>query len=167
MAAIINDAAELGLMLHKSPGHLYENLRQFHVALDPVTHRVVATGGLSIIWANLSEIVALAVSADQRGKGLGRRLVEACVQDARELGIRQVMSLTYEQVFFERLGFSVVDRQQLPMKVWADCIHCPKNAACDEIAMIRVLDDVPDVGAPKPGAGGVALPVLAGGRGPS
>jgi len=160
MASIINDAAELGLMLHISHAKLYENLRAFHVVEDPATGEVVATGGLSIIWANLAEVVALAVHPSQRGKGLGRQLVEAAVHQARELGIRQVMSLTYEQAFFERLGFSVIDRHQLPMKVWADCVHCPKNNACDEIAMVRVLDDVSEAPGPAPAAGGIALPVL-------
>ncbi len=161
MAAIINDAAELGLMLHKSHAKLYEHLRAYHVVQDAGTGEVVATGGLSIIWANLAEVVALAVAPDQRGRGHGRRLVEAAVQQARELGIRQVMSLTYEQAFFERLGFRVIDRHKLPMKVWADCVHCPKHAACDEIAMLRVLDDVPEAPGPAPAAGGIALPVLA------
>ena len=163
MAAIINDAAELGLMLHKSHAKLYENVRSFHVIEDPATGAVVATGGLSIIWANLAEVVALAVHPDFRGHGLGRRLVEAAVQEAHDLGVRQVMSLTYEQAFFERLGFKVIDRHQLPMKVWADCVHCPKNAACDEIAMVRVLDDVADAAPAAPPTGGVSLPVLASG----
>ncbi len=62
------------------------------------------------------------------------------------------MTLTYEQASFEKLGFTVVDRQQLPLKVWSECIRCPKNQACDEIAMTLVLDDVPDLGVPKPTA---------------
>jgi len=65
------------------------------------------------------------------------------------------MTLTYEQAFFEKLGFGVVDRQQLPLKVWSECIRCPKNQACDEIAMTLVLQDVPELGVPKP----VAPPV--------
>jgi amino-acid N-acetyltransferase len=144
MGRIINDAAEFGLMLPKSLAMLYENIREFQVALDDDSHDVVGVCGLSIIWANLAEVVSLAVAPSQRGKGLGRKLVEACIDEARHLGIRRVMSLTYERVFFERLGFGVVDRQELPLKVWADCVRCPKNAACDEIAMIRVLEDVPE-----------------------
>ena len=167
MAAIINDAAELGLMLHKSPAKLYENLRAFHVIEDrsqgESSAPVVAVGGLSIIWANLAEIIALAVHPDHRGKGLGGRLVSAAVKEAHDLGIRKVMSLTYEQTFFERLGFEVIDRHQLPMKVWADCVHCPKNEACDEIAMVRILDDVADAAPAAPPTGGVSLPVLASG----
>jgi amino-acid N-acetyltransferase len=141
MGRIINDAAEFGLMLPKSAAVLYENLREFVVAIEG--DRVVGVCGLSIIWADLAEVVSLAVEVSQRGKGLGKRLVEACINDARRLGIRRVMSLTYEQNFFEKLGFRVVDRQELPLKVWADCVRCPKNEACDEIAMIRVLEEVP------------------------
>lgn len=144
MGRIINDAAEFGLMLPKSLAVLYENLREFHVVEDEDSHEIVGVGGLSIIWANLAEVVSLAVAPSQRGKGLGRQLVEACLDEARQLGVRKVMSLTYERQFFERLGFAVVDRQELPLKVWADCVRCPKNEACDEIAMIRVLEDVPE-----------------------
>ena len=144
LGRIINDAAEFGLMLPKSLATLYENVREFQVVEDEATGRVVGVCGLSVIWANLAEVVSLAVEPSQRGRGLGRRLVEACLDEARQLGIPRVMSLTYERAFFERLGFAVVDRQELPLKVWADCVRCPKHEACDEIAMIRVLDGVPE-----------------------
>ena len=143
MGRIINDAAEFGLMLPKSTAALYETVRQFHVVEDEATGQVVGVCGLSIIWADLAEVVSLAVDASQRGQGLGRKLVEACLDEAQALGLRRVMSLTYEQRFFEKLGFTVVDRQELPLKVWADCVRCPKNEACDEIAMIRVFDHIP------------------------
>ncbi len=149
MGRIINDCAEFGLMLPRSLAALYENVREFQVALDEQGN-VIGVCGLSIIWADLAEVVALAVAPAARGKGIGRRLVAACLDEARELGIRRVMSLTYEKVFFEKLGFAVVDRQNLPHKVWADCVRCPKNDACDEIAMIRVLEDVPVTEAPAP-----------------
>lgn len=166
MGKIINDAAEFGLMLPKSSAVLYENLREFHVVQEESTGEVVGVCGLSIIWANLAEIVSLAVLHSQRGKGLGRKLVEACMEEAHALGIRKVMSLTYEQAFFERLGFAVVNRAELPLKVWADCVRCPKNEACDEIAMIRVFDDLPELEAPKPHRSGIELPVLASNRAP-
>ncbi len=142
IGGIINDAAEFGLMLPKSYAQLYENVREFQVAVD-AQDDVLGVCGLSIIWADLAEVVSLAVSPGHRGKGLGRKLVEAVLDEARALKIRRVMSLTYEQRFFEKLGFVIVDRQKLPMKVWADCVRCPKNAACDEIAMIRVFEDIP------------------------
>jgi amino-acid N-acetyltransferase len=151
-------------MLHRSHAELYENVRDFHVAVvardaisrpDDAEHgtpdeaEVVGTCGLDVVWANLAEVYALAVKPGRRGGGVGRKLVEACVVEARELGIRRLMSLTYEQAFFERLAFRVVDRQALPLKVWTQCVRCAKNQACDEIAMVRVLEDVPDLDAPR------------------
>ena len=150
IGAIINDAAEFGLMLPKSWAELYENVREFQVGVDG--DAVVGVGGLSIIWANLAEVVSLAVRPAYRGRGLGRQLVEACLAEARALNIRRVMTLTYEQAFFEKLGFAVLDRQELPLKVWADCVRCPKNEACDEIAMVKVFEDLPEVEGPPPTA---------------
>ncbi|MFW6058637.1 MAG: N-acetyltransferase [Phycisphaeraceae bacterium] len=151
LGKLINDAAEYGLMLPRSMGALYENVRDYHVALDE-QDEIVGVCGLGIVWANLAEVYALVVAPDQRGKGLGRQLVQACIDEAHTLGIRRLMTLTYEKAFFEKLGFSVVDRQRLPLKVWSECVRCPKNQACDEIAMIRELTDVPEVSAPQPQA---------------
>jgi len=142
MAQLINDSAELGLMLPKSLASLYENVREFLVVDEG--GRVVGVCGLSIVWANWAEVASLAVDKSQRGKGLGRKLVEACLQEAKALGIPRAMTLTYERAFFEKLGFSVLDRQQLPLKVWSECVRCPKNQACDEIAMYTVIDGVPE-----------------------
>ena len=154
MGRIINDCAELGQMLPKSQAVLYENLREFHVAEMPDTDgspTVVGVCGLSVVWANLAEVASLAVDPGFRGHGIGRELVAVCLREARDLGIRRVMTLTYEQVFFERCGFAVVDRMQLPLKVWSECVRCPKNQACDEIAMILEFEDIPEVaGAVKP-----------------
>jgi len=155
LGQIINDCAEYGLMLHRPLAGLYERVRDFRVAVRDQAdggERVVGVCGLTVIWGDLAEVASLAVAPEARGRGLGKRLVAACLDDARQLGIRRVMSLTYERQFFEKLGFHVVDRQSLPLKVWSECVHCPKNQHCDEIAMIRVLDDVPELSAPRPQA---------------
>ena len=143
---IINDCAEYGLMLHRSMSFLYEHVRDFYVA-DPGT--VVGVCGLNIVWANLAEVYSLAVVQSHRGRGIGKQLVAACVDDATRLGIPRLMTLTYEQRFFASCDFTVVDRQQLPLKVWSQCQRCSKNQACDEIAMVRVLTDVPIPTAPS------------------
>ena len=145
---IINDCAEYGLMLHRSMSYLYEHIRDFHVAVD--ADKVVGVCGLNIVWANLAEVYSLAVAPDYRGRGLGRTLVLSCVDEGEELGIRRLMTLTYEKDFFAKLGFEVVDRQQLPLKIWSECVRCSKNQACDEIAMIRVLDEVPEIAIVQP-----------------
>lgn len=148
MGKIINDCAEHGLMLHRSLSFLYEHIREFCIAQED--QQVVGVCGLSVVWANLAEVYALAVVPPQRGRGLGRQLVEACVHEARRLGVRKLMTLTYETRFFEANGFEIVDRQRLPLKVWSDCVRCSKNRACDEVAMIRVLEEVPEIPAPQP-----------------
>jgi len=139
IAAIINDCAEHGLMLHRSLAYLYEHLRDFYVSTEPDNKgadSIVGTCGLKVIWADLAEVYALAVTPQARGKGLGGMLVQACIDDAEQLGVCRLMALTYEQRFFTRLGFETIDRQQLPLKVWSECVGCAKNQACDEIAML-------------------------------
>lgn len=169
LGRIINDCAEYGLMLHRSLEFLYEHTRDFVVAVETIDgeQKVVGVCGLAIIWGNLAEVYSLAVAPSMRGRGLGRQLVEAVVAEGRNLGLARLMTLTYERVFFEKLGFVVLDRQALPMKVWSECARCPKNHACDEIAMVRDLD-VPKVDMPRPEPvtpASVEVPVLLSVRG--
>ena len=158
---IINSHAELGRMLFKSLAQLFEDLRDFAV-YENETGQVVGCVALTIIWADMAEVRSLAVDEGQRGRGIGRQLVEWSVDEARRLGIRKIMSLTYEQRFFEKLGFEVVNKDTLPLKVWSDCVRCPKRDGCDEIAMVRTLEDVPviDAAAAPPTPRGVSIPVL-------
>ena len=160
MQAIVNSHAELGKMLFKSLAQLYEGLRDF--AVYEVDGEVVACAALTIIWADLAEVRSLAVDSQYVGRGIGRKLVEWTVDEARRLGIRKLMSLTYERGFFEKLGFEVVPKEALPPKVWSDCVRCPKRDHCDEIAMVRTLFDVPAIEAPLaiPTPHGVSIPVL-------
>ena len=169
---IINSHAELGRMLFKSYAQLYEDVRDFAVAEvetpglatgSPASEtQIVGCVAVGIIWADLAEVRSLAVAEGFLGRGVGRKLVEWCLGDARRMSIRKLMSLTYEQQFFERLGFSVVTKESLPLKVWTDCVKCPKNQNCDEIAMVHELMDVPVISAPKalPTPRGVSIPVL-------
>ena len=167
---IINSHAELGKMLFKSLAQIYESLRDFAVyQIDAEMNdsrvapgQVVGCTALSVLWADLAEVRSLAVDEEHRGRGIGRQLVEWTAQEARRLQIRRLMSLTYEQAFFEKLGFEVVPKESLPLKVWSDCVRCPKKDNCDEIAMVRVLRDVPMIvmhEAP-PTPRGVSIPVL-------
>jgi amino-acid N-acetyltransferase len=158
---IINSHAELGKMLFKSYAQLYEDLRDFAVAVED-DGKVVGVVGLSIIWADLAEIRSLAVDSAHVGRGIGRQLVRWTIDEARHLQIRRLMALTYEQAFFEKLGFVVVPKDTLPLKVWTDCVRCPKRDGCDEIAMVLTLTDVPMMVMPTaaPTPKGVTIPVL-------
>lgn len=145
ISKIINDCAESGLMLHRSLAELYENLRDFHVVIED--NKVVGVCGLKVVWANMAEVYALAVAPEYRGRGFGRQLVLSVIDEAEELGLPKLMTLTYEKEFFARIGFIVVDRQSLPLKVWSECVRCPKNQMCDEVAMVRTLE-VPESAVP-------------------
>ena len=143
IAGLITEFAQRGKMLFRSHAELYEAIRDFVVAEEG--GEIVGTGALEIVWADLAEVRSLAVNPRHHGKGVGRALVHAVVEEARRLDIQRVFALTYEQLFFEKLGFHVVDKSALPLKVWSGCIKCPKRDGCDEIAMVRTLFDRPAV----------------------
>ncbi len=144
IVALINSYAEKGEMLYRSQSQVLQQVRNYFVAVTPGTssstdqsteETVVACGSLDITWNDLAELRSLAVSDRVQGKGLGTMVVEALMDDAVELGIKHVFALTYKPHFFERLGFRIIDKQQLPHKVWNICIDCLKFPVCDEVAM--------------------------------
>ncbi len=151
-AAILSDAvairdlvcyyAERGRMLHRSLESVYDHLRDFIVACDD-GGRLVGCVAVDVSFEDLAEIKSLAVAPDMHRRGLGRQLMDAAMADARRLGVRRLFALTYEAEFFASQGFTRIDRMTLPAKVWRECVACPKVDACDEIAMIRRLDEQP------------------------
>lgn len=135
---LVNSFATRGEMLGRSRSELYEGLRDFFVAeLDDV---ILGCSALHINWEDLAEVRSLAVLPEVQGKGLGKLLVNACVEEARSLGIPRVYALTYRPDFFERVGFSKVSKDSLPHKVWGDCLKCPKFPNCDEDAVTMELN---------------------------
>jgi amino-acid N-acetyltransferase len=130
---LLLDYARDGLLLSRSLAELYESLRDFYVF--EVDGKVVGTAALNICWEDLAELRSLAVHPDFNGRGAGRELVLACLAEARLLGLRRVFALTYKQAFFEKLGFTVIEKSQLPHKIWGDCMKCAKFPDCDEIAL--------------------------------
>jgi amino-acid N-acetyltransferase len=131
---LVNSFAERGEMLARPLSEIYENLRDFMVA--EIDGQVVGCVALHINWSDLVEVKSLAVQPDHQGRGIGRRLVEACLDEARNLGLATVFALTLAPTFFEKIGFNrgVVD--ELPRKVWVECYRCPKFPKCDEVAML-------------------------------
>ncbi len=135
---LINYYAQKSQMLSVSQISIYNSLRNFIVIERD--NKVAGVGALSIIWNDLAELRSLAIVPELQGKGLGRRIVESLILEAQELEIPQVFTLTYQPGFFEKLGFTLIDKKDLPHKVWKDCINCPKFPDCDETALIRYLD---------------------------
>ena len=129
--------ANRGDMLSRSLSELYESLRDFYVVeVDGV---LLGASALHIVWDDLAEVRSVAVVEDSGRKGIGSRLVQACIAEAREIGLKRIFCLTYKPDFFAKHGFRLVDKSELPHKVWGDCIKCPKFPDCDENAMILDL----------------------------
>ena len=136
--SLVRDCAGRGELLPRALTHLYRHVRDFYVAeLDD--GRLAACCGLSMIWEDLAEICSLVVAEPFRRQGLGRRIVQSCLGEAGSLGVQRVFALTYQEEFFKKLGFAEVDKDVLPQKIWADCIHCPKYPDCDETAVLLHL----------------------------
>jgi amino-acid N-acetyltransferase len=129
-------------MILRSLGELYESIREFWVAVDQ-EDQVVGCAALHVFWEDLAEIRCLAVAEHVQGLGLGRRLVEACRNSARELGIKSIFALTTATEFFERCGFHQIDKTELPQRIWSECVRCPAFPMCKEIALIRSSEPEP------------------------
>ncbi|MCR5175781.1 MAG: N-acetyltransferase [Anaerovibrio sp.] len=132
---LVNHYAEEGLMLARSRNALYESLRDMIVAVDE-NAEVIGVGGLHVTWENMGEIRSLAVDTAHSKKGIGREIVRELIAEGKELGINQVFTLTYQDKFFEKCGFRVISKNELPHKIWKECIDCPKFPDCNEIAML-------------------------------
>lgn len=129
---------ETGDLLPRSRYDLCRHIRDYHVAItaDDVLVGCVA---LKLYSVDLAELAALAVRTEWQGVGLGRRLCDAAIAEARRLGATELFALTRQPLFFARLGFLPAERSHFPLKVWADCARCPRLDACDEVAVVRRL----------------------------
>lgn len=136
---LIAQNAQKNLMLPRALSELYEHLRDYQVAVED--GNVIGVCGLSICWEDLAEIRSLAVEEGFRSRGIGTRLVESCLKEARELGIKRVFALTNAPNFFLKLGFKEIQKEELPHKIWADCVKCPKFPKCDEVALIYQIGE--------------------------
>jgi len=131
---LINDYAQEGEMLARPLSELYEDIRDYFVIKEGEV--VVACAALHVSWSDLAEVRSVAVAKDSKKKGLGARLVAACLEEARALGIETIFCFTYQPEFFKRHKFIDIDKMELPRKVWTDCFRCPKFPNCDETALI-------------------------------
>ena len=135
---LINGFAMRGIMLPKSLEQLHRNFREFVVARE-VGGRVLGCVALRVFSPDLAELSALAVATEATGRGIGRRLVDAVVEEAEALGIGTLFALTLEPGFFHRLGFETVPRALFPQKIAADCDGCDRRGGCREITVARSL----------------------------
>jgi amino-acid N-acetyltransferase len=137
MQRLINTFADRNEMLPRSLSEIYESIRDYLV-VD--SHgEIVGCCALHVTWSDLAEVKSLAVREDQRRSGLGSKLVTACLDDAKAIGIPRLFVLTYIPGYFSRFGFRQVEKAELPQKVWSECIRCPKFPDCGEVGMVLDL----------------------------
>ncbi len=132
---MVNQYAAAGLMLPRSLSSIYERIRDFRVIVEE--GKVLGCAALQVCWEDLAEIRTLAVTRELRGEGWGRALVGDCLKEAGELRIPRVFTLSFTPDFFLKQGFTRIEKEDLPQKVWKDCIHCPHFPDCREVALIR------------------------------
>jgi amino-acid N-acetyltransferase len=134
---LISRFADKGEVLPRALSEIYDGIRDYFVVRKE--GRVVACAALHVTWVDLAEIRSLAVDEQEQKQRIGSLLVEACIDEAKELGIPRVFCLVRNPAFFKRHGFQLIDKTELPQKVWAECFRCPKFPNCDEVALIRHL----------------------------
>ena len=134
---LVNHYAEKGLVLPRSRHSIFESVRDFSVAVKDGD--IIGVGALSLALEGLAEIRALAISPDHLNANVGSSLVEAMQQEALQIGLDKLFVLTYHPEFFRKAGFREIGKEELPHKVWRDCINCTKFPNCDETAMMQDL----------------------------
>lgn len=131
---LIDSFANEGAMLPRSLNELYESLRDFWVYEEE--GRIIACGALHPSWEDLAEVKSLAVDRDRQRRGIGAKILQACLSEAGDLGIRRIFALTYQPHFFRKQGFRIINKSDLPHKIWSECIKCPHFPDCREIPLL-------------------------------
>ncbi len=137
---LIAGYASQGIMLPKPHNVLYETIREFIVAEEISTKKIIGTGALHLTWNELAEVRSMAIQPEYKRHGIGAEIVKKLLEEGKEVGVKKFFTLTYSSEFFQSLGFKTTTKESLPHKIWKECIECPKFANCDEIAMIYLLD---------------------------
>ena len=126
-------------LLARPLSELYDHVRDFWVYVDPNNDQLIGCCALQFCWEDLAEIRSLAVLPEHLGKNIGTELTETVLQEAKTFNVKKVFTLTYKPDFFKQFGFVQIERSDLPLKIWTDCIICIKFPDCDEIAMMKKL----------------------------
>ena len=135
--ALINGYAAQGIMLARTEFEMSENIRDFSVTYD--SGQLLGCGALHFYTPTTAEVRSLAVEPAIKKQGIGRAVVDALEEEARENDLEAIFAFTYSPGFFAKLGFTEVERGELPLKAWKDCLRCPKFQDCDEIAVLKRL----------------------------
>ena len=138
MLLLLDEYVQRAEILPRTEGDVYRSIREW--AIVEAEHKIVGVGSLVIFWQNLAEIRSLVINPTYQGQGLGRKVVDLLLDEARLLDVGQVFALTRKPGFFMKLGFQPTRIEKLPRKVLRDCVFCPKFHSCDEVAVVMPLE---------------------------
>lgn len=134
---LINYFAGKEIMLPRSLNQVYTSIRDFFVFEE--NGKILGCAALSSSWDDLAEIRSVAISKKMQKRGIGKELVNACLEEAKSFGFKKVFLLTYIPKYFMKFGFKQADRDKFPHRIWTECINCPKFPNCNEILMVKKL----------------------------
>lgn len=142
--ALFSEYSKAGEMLPRSMSDIYEHLRDFYIAeLESENgerpNEIIGACALQVVWENLAEIRSLAVEKPYTRRLIGTELIKKCIEEAKFFKITSIFALTYKPQFFQKSGFNIIDKSELPHKIWRDCINCVKFPDCDETAVMLRL----------------------------
>ena len=133
---LVRKDVESGVILPRSSDEMATNIRSYTVAKED--GEIIGYAALHIHSMELAEIRSLVVKEEKRGLGIGKELVKIALKEGENLGVKEVLALTYSREFFERLGFKEIEKSDIPQhKIWQDCIKCKHFPICNEVAMMK------------------------------
>ena len=125
------------IVLGKETVTYYEDLQEFRVAED-ADGTVVGCGALHVMWEDLAEIRTLAVDKTRHGEGIGSRILETLVVQARQLGVTKLFCLTFEVGFFARHGFHPIEGTPVGPEVYAELLRSADEGVAEFLDLARV-----------------------------
>ena len=135
---LVAPEVESGVLLERTPEEISTNIRSYTLAY--IEDSLVGFSALHIHSITLAEIRSLIVKDSFRNLGIGHKLVNELNSEAIELGVKKILTLTYKQKFFEKLGFVEIPKESIPEhKIWADCIKCKHFPICNEVSLIKII----------------------------
>lgn len=138
MQELVKPEVEKAIILPRSDDEVATNIRSYILAVDD--EEIKGYGALHFHSPLLAEIRSLVVAENTRGLGVGKNIVNLLTNEAKEYHAKEVFTLTFQKIFFEKLNFTEIPKELLPPhKIWADCIKCKFFPKCEEIALIKKI----------------------------
>ena len=134
--ALVEPLTATRVLVAKDAVAYYESLQQFRVVEDD--GRIVGCGALHVMWEDLAEVRTLAVHPSASGQGVGSQLLDALLDDARDLGIKRVFCLTFEVDFFSRHGFEPIEGRAVEPEVYAELLRSYDEGVAEFLDLERV-----------------------------